>query len=81
MTAVFISYSSKDRKLAERLKTRLDKAKISSFFAPDRKGDGIEVGLEWQPSALLAPISADGPATAWAEPHCRFSQYASPALK
>src|SRR5690606_23611483 len=30
---------------------------------------------------LLAPIRADGPATQWATPNLRLSQYARPALK
>ena len=42
--------------------------------APESKPKRLIAAATANSKKLLAPISADGPATAWADPHCRLSQ-------
>ena len=49
--------------------------------APELKPKRLIAAATASSKKLLAPISADGPATQCATPNCRFNRYASPELK
>jgi signal transduction histidine kinase len=83
MTSVFISFSSKDVRVANKFRTALDQRGVTSIFFSGHESTGIPVGANWEHSIysalkrcriFLPLISENWNASAWCHAELRIAR-------